>query len=148
VPPLEILKIIVNQYILVTRISWQEEQDDTFRSILGNLIKGKQFDVIILLYHRLQYVQSFFNNPNNICENVNLLTGSSIGRQLLKIFTNEKPLKSWLINKDLIFLLLQKKERKLLQKILQSSLFLIHQIDENGNDPLLYICLKVRGCRY
>jgi len=144
----EILKIIIDQYNLVTRISWQEEQDDTFRSILRNLIKGKQLDVILFLYHHLQHVQSFFNNLNHICENVNLLTGSSIGRQLLKIFTDEKPLKSWLISKDLIFLLLQKKERKLLQKILQSSSFLIHQVDEDGNDPLLYICLKVRGCRY
>ncbi len=144
----EILKIIVDQYVLITRISWQEDQDDLFRSILRTLIKRNRLDVIFLLYHRLQHVQSYFNKPNNICQNVNILTGSSTGRQLLKIFMDEKPLKSWLTSKDFVFLLLQKKERKLLEKLLRSSSFLIHQIDEDGNDLLLYICLKVRGCRH
>jgi ankyrin repeat protein len=48
----------------------------------------------------------------------------------------------------LLFLLLKKKECQVLQKILRSSSELIHQVDEDGNDPLLYICLKVRGCRH
>jgi ankyrin repeat protein len=25
---------------------------------------------------------------------------------------------------------------------------LAHQLDEDGNNPLLYVCLKVRGCRH
>jgi hypothetical protein len=144
----EILKIIIDQYILSARTSWQEEQDNAFRSILSDLLKKNRLDILHLLYHRLQYVQSYFNQPNNIYQNVNILTGSSKGRQLFKIFINETPLKSWLISKELIFMLLRKKERKFLQKLLQTSPFLIHQIDEDGNDLLLYTCLKVRGCRH
>ena len=50
--------------------------------------------------------------------------------------------------KDLIFILLDKKERILLKKILKLSPNLIHQLDDDGNDPLLYICLNVSGCRH
>jgi hypothetical protein len=128
---------------------WQEEQESIFRSILCDLIKRNRVDVILLLYYRLPQVQSYFNNSNNLDQNVNILIGSSTGRQLLKIFIDEKPCQSWLSSKALLFLLLQKKERHLLQKILRSSsLSLIHQVDADGNDPLLYISLKVRGCRH
>ncbi|CAF4506194.1 unnamed protein product, partial [Rotaria sp. Silwood2] len=38
--------------------------------------------------------------------------------------------------------------RKLLEKLLKLSPYLINQLDEKGNDPLLYILLKVHGCRH
>jgi ankyrin repeat protein len=104
--------------------------------------------MVFMLYSHLQTVQSYFNRPNNIRRNVNMLTGSPERRELFKIFTDLKPLKSWIVSKDLLFLLLQKKERTLLEKLFRSSLFLINQVDENGNNPLLYICLKNRGCRH
>jgi hypothetical protein len=144
----EILKIIIEQYILSARTPWQEEEDNTFRSILSDLLKKNRLDILLLLYYRLQYVQSYFNKPTNIDRNVNILTGSLIGRQLFQIFINETPLKSWLISQELIFMLLRKKERKFLQKLLRISPILIHQVDEDGNNLLLYTCLKVRGCRH
>ena len=143
-----IFELIVNENISTSTTQWEEEQENEFRLILTNLIKADLLSVILILYHRLSNIQSYFNKPNNIHRNVNILTGISTGRELFKIFLNEQPLKTWLINKDLLFLLLQKKERTLLEKLLKSSSFLINQIDEYGNDPLLYMCLKVRGCRH
>jgi hypothetical protein len=144
----EILKILVHENVLTEMTPWDEDQINRFRLIFSNLLERNRLDVILLLYHQLENVRSYFDNPNLIHQNVNMLTGSSTGRQLFKIFTDEKPLKTWLTSKDLIFSLLKKKERKLIEKILRSSSFLIHQVDEHGNDPLLYICLNVRGCRH
>jgi hypothetical protein len=144
----KILEIVVNENALTSTPTWQEDEDNAFRVILSTFIKSNRLYTIIFLYIRLQNVGCYFNKSNNIRQNVNMLTGSSQGRRLFKIFLDEKPLKSWLISKDLLFLLLQKKERTLLEKILRSSSFFINQVDEDGNDPLLYICLKVRGCRH
>ncbi|CAF4484387.1 unnamed protein product, partial [Rotaria sp. Silwood2] len=47
-----------------------------------------------------------------------------------------------------MFILLQKRERKLLEKLLKSSLSLLTQLDDDGNDPLLYVCLKVGDSRH
>jgi hypothetical protein len=33
------------------------------------------------------------------------------------------------------------------KKLFTLSPSLIDRLDTNGNDPLLYVCLKVRGCR-
>ncbi|CAF4660848.1 unnamed protein product [Rotaria sp. Silwood2] len=41
-----------------------------------------------------------------------------------------------------------REKRKLLEKLLKLSPYLINQLDEKGNDPLLYIRLKVHGCRH
>ncbi len=54
----------------------------------------------------------------------------------------------WLANIDLLFILLQKKECKLIKKLVKILPSVVHQWDEDGNDPLLYVCLKVRGCRH
>jgi hypothetical protein len=143
-----ILEIIIDENVLTSTVTWQENEDNAFRLILDDLIKDGQLAVVFILYHRLQNVQSYFNKPNNIRRNVNMLTGSPERRELFKIFMDVKPVKSWIVSKDLLFLLLQKKERILLKKLFTSSSFLINQVDEDGNDPLLYICLKVRGCRH
>lgn len=42
----EILKLIVDQFVLITRLPWQKDQDNTFKSILHNLIKITRLDVI------------------------------------------------------------------------------------------------------
>ncbi|UJR06906.1 hypothetical protein I4U23_011196 [Adineta vaga] len=61
--------------------------------------------------------------------------------------TDEKPFETCLANKDLVFILLQKKERKLLEKVLPLSPSLIDELDGNGYHLSCYVCLKVHGCR-
>ncbi|CAF0891761.1 unnamed protein product [Adineta steineri] len=50
--------------------------------------------------------------------------------------------------KQVFFLLLKKRERKLLEQLLQSSPEFINELDEDENDALLYTCLKVSGLRH
>ncbi|CAF4233763.1 unnamed protein product, partial [Adineta steineri] len=79
---------------------------------------------------------------------VDIMTRNQYNRQVFEILIDEKPLETWVQSKELAFILLEKKERKFLEKILKLSPFLVHQINENGNNLLLHICLKVRGCRH
>ena len=144
----EILNIVIDIYSATGTTSWQDDVNDSFQSILGDLINKNRLDVINVIYHRLDHVRYFFNQSSNCRTMVDKMTRSKIGRQLLKTFMDEKPLETWITKKDLVFVLLQKKERKLLERLLKLYPFLIHQLDENGNDPLLHICLKVRGCRH
>jgi ankyrin repeat protein len=69
-------------------------------------------------------------------------------RQLLHELLDEKHWRMWLANTDLLFILLKKKECKLIIKLVKLLPSFIHRLDEDGNDPLLYVCLKVRGCRH
>ncbi|CAF1202197.1 unnamed protein product [Rotaria sordida] len=63
--------------------------------------------------------------------------------------TYDKPIRTWLTtNTNLLFILLEKKECKLVKQLLNLSPSFIHRLDEDGNDPLLYVCLKVCGCRH
>jgi hypothetical protein len=144
----EILKIIVDECALLTTVLWRDDEDDNFRLQLDNLIKRNRLDVILLIYHRLEHVRCYFNRPNNMRQNVNMMTGSSTGRQLFRILLDEKPSPTWLTNTDLMFLLLKKKERQFFERLFKLSLFDFHQQDEDGNDLLLYACLKIRGCRH
>ncbi|UJR32385.1 hypothetical protein I4U23_019847 [Adineta vaga] len=143
----EILNIIIEENVLTSILSWQDEQNNTFQSIFSKLIQQNQVDIILQLYRELPTVRSYFNQSKHLIRNVNILTGSSTGRQIFKLFFDEEPLQPWLVNRELFFLLLSKKERQFLEKILKLSPDLIHTKDENGNNPLVYICLKVRGCR-
>jgi hypothetical protein len=147
---IEIFKILLDEYMLLEPTTiWDDENSiDRFRHILDGLARTNRFDVLLLVYCYYKPVQKFFNNPNNIQQNVNMLTGSRERRQLFHRFIDGKPCESWLSGQDLIFILLQKKERKLIEKLLKSLSFLIDQVDKVGNNLLLYVCLKVSGCRH
>ena len=53
-----------------------------------------------------------------------------------------------LAQQHVLFILLDKKEHKWLKELLRISPDLVNQLDEQGNDPLLYITLNVSGCRH
>ncbi|CAF2785736.1 unnamed protein product [Rotaria sp. Silwood2] len=145
----EILNIIIDNYVSTVTAPWDENLNEKFRSILSSLIKKNRLDIVLLLHRRIEHVQHFFNQlRNNPRKGINFMTGSRIGRELFNILIEKKPLETCFTDKELLFILLQKKERKSLQKLLQLSPLLLDQSDENGNDPLLYVCLKVRGCRH
>jgi len=146
---LEIFQILLDEYMLLPIIErYDENLTDRFRFILEGLMKLNRFDVILLIYRYYKPVRNFFNNRMNIRKNVNMMTENRIRRKFFSKLIEEKPLENWLINEDLIFILLEKKERKLLEKLLKSSLSLIHQLDQYGNTLLLYTCLKVSGSRH
>ncbi|CAF1295423.1 unnamed protein product [Adineta ricciae] len=143
----EVLNIIVEENILMPALPWQEEDDRAFQSIFAKLIEQNRLDVLLLIYHQLPIVRLYFEESKNLSKTLNILTGSSPGRQLLKLFFDEKPVETWLISKEFFFLLLSKKERQFIERILKLKPELVHTMDEYGNNPLMYVCLKVRGCR-
>ncbi|CAF3372914.1 unnamed protein product [Rotaria socialis] len=76
------------------------------------------------------------------------MTANRKRRKLFGALLNGRQSSTWLINSNLLWILLQKKERKLVKQLLKLSPLLINRLDEDGNDLLLYVCFKVRGCRH
>jgi hypothetical protein len=143
----EILKIVINEHGREANESWHDYMGYTFRKILTQLIEKRRLDVIKYLQSYFGF-QDFFNNTNYIRRCVNIMTKNRSGRRLFCEIMDDKSLNLLFSKKDLLFIFLDKKERKLFEKLLKLSPDLIHQIDEDGNDPLLYICLKVSGLRH
>jgi len=143
----EILKIVVEEYLMKTHEPWRDYTKDRFLEIFKELIANKRIDIIKYIYSHVQ-LQQYFNEPKYIREWVNIMTRNQSGRRFFSMIIDDRSLDLLFPKKHLIFILLDKKERKLLEKLLKISPCLIHQLDEEGNDPLLYICLKVNGCRH
>jgi hypothetical protein len=76
------------------------------------------------------------------------MIGNRKKKRLFEIFLNDEQLRTWFINKNVLFILLKKKQVQLSKHLLKLSPALIYRLDQEGNDPLLYICLEVRGCRH
>ncbi|CAF4251705.1 unnamed protein product, partial [Rotaria sp. Silwood2] len=145
---LEILKIVLDEYGLQLSTPWNERYTRMFEETVVRLIEKDRIDVILFIYRQNELVRDFFNKPSDNRKNVDMITASKAGRQLFAMLLDEKSLGLWFTNKDLMFILLQKRERKLLEKLLKSSLSLLTQLDDDGNDPLLYVCLKVGDSRH
>jgi hypothetical protein len=143
----EILKIVIDEYVMKENGPWDDNSKYNFRRILNHLIDNQRLDVIKHIYRHFGF-QDFFIKPEHIRESVNLMTKNRLARRFFCTIMDDKSLDLLFSKKDLLFILLDKKERKLLKVILKLSPSLIHQLDENGNDPLLYICLNVSGCRH
>lgn len=143
---IEILIIILHEYIQKHRISYDEY--NFVQSILIPLINNERSDIIRCIYSNDEYGWNLFKKSWNNEKYIKIMTGNSKKRQLLHALVDEKHLRMWLANTDLLFILLQKKECKLLKKLVKLLPSLVHQLDEDGNDPLLYVCLKVQGCRH
>ncbi|CAF3348847.1 unnamed protein product [Rotaria socialis] len=143
----ELLKIVIDEYVTIANEPLDEFLTYEFRDVFKNLFKNRRLDVLSHLYRDVQFEQ-FFNIGNYTREYLDIMTRSQDGRKLFYKMLDDNLLESIFSEKKLIFILLDKKERKLLEKLLKSSPHLIHQLDEDGNDPLLYICIKVYGCRH
>jgi len=144
---LEILKIVVDEYAIKANQQWDEYLLDRFQQILKKLIKEHRLDVIKYIQDHIQLKQ-FIIQPNHTRECLNIITRNQLERRYFCKIANDNLLDLVFSQQHLIFILLDKKERKLLEKMLKLSPYLIHQLDEDGNDPLLYITLKVYGCRH
>lgn len=142
----EILRIILDQYTLNDTTPCDD--DDTFQQVFTNLLEKDQFDVIRFMYSENEHVRNLFHGPRSSRQIVDLMTGNQKRRQLFHALLDQKQSRACLTSTHLLFVLIQKKEYKLVRHLLKLTPSLAHQLDENGNDPLLYVCLKVRGCRH
>ncbi|UJR13341.1 hypothetical protein I4U23_000359 [Adineta vaga] len=143
----EILKIVIDDYFMQSYGAWDDHFKTRFKQIFKQLIEKKRLDVIKYIYFYFRF-EDFFNESKYLRECVNLLTRNRLERRFFDVIMNDVSLDSLFSKKHLIFVLLDKKERKLVKNLLILSPDLIHELDEDGNDPLLYICLKVFGCRH
>ncbi|CAF0897608.1 unnamed protein product [Adineta ricciae] len=143
----EILGAIINDYFLNSYEAWDDQFKNTLKEIFKKLIEKKRLDVIKYIYFYFRF-EDFFNDSKYVRECINLMTGNRSDRRFFSMIMDDASLDSLFFKKTLLFILLQKKERKLIEKILMLSPNLIDELDENGNDPLLYICLRVNGCRH
>ncbi|CAF1590667.1 unnamed protein product, partial [Didymodactylos carnosus] len=145
---MEILKIILDEYSRKETALWNECFSDAFRLILQNLIKNDRIDVILVIYRHNELVHDFFQKPWNSRKNLDMMTGNRMGRQLFCVLLDENPLGPWFTSTDMLFILLQKRECKYVKKLLKLIPSLIDRCDEDGNTLLLFVCLKVGGCRH
>lgn len=113
------MKILLDKYLLLPIIEqYDEDLNDQFRYILNGFIRINRLDIILLIYRYYKPIKDFFNNQINLRKNINIMTANKIGRKLFSKFLDEKPLENWLINKDLIFILLEKNERKIIKNFI------------------------------
>jgi hypothetical protein len=146
---IEILKTILDENILNASTFYHQDSSYRLSQLVGHLFKCDRLDIILVILHYNEYnenaLQACWNDPKF----VSVLTGNPKRRRLFYSLLDDKSIGTCLaLNTDLLFILLQKKECKLMKKLFRLSPSLIHRLDADGNDPLLYICLKVRGCRH
>ncbi|CAF1055498.1 unnamed protein product [Adineta steineri] len=90
----------------------------------------------------------FFDTQDDIRKLLCVMLGSRQGRQLFNKFIDQKLLKSWWTNGQWLFFLFDSKANGFLKKLFDIYPSLIHMLDKDGNNPLLYVCLTVDGRRY
>ena len=142
-----ILKILFDE-MAERQIVWDEQCDASFKNRLRNLIRTERLDLILFIDRQGSLMSDFLNRSANFGQLIDMMTGSRAARRLLQQLLETKPPVSWLSSAKLLFVLLEKKECRSIRKLLQRIPTLIHQLDEEGNDPLLFVCLKVSGCRH
>ena len=142
----EILRISLDQHTLKDPVC--SDDDDTFHRIFTNLLKHDQRDVIRFIYNASDRVQNIIHGFKFNRKVVDLMTADRKRRQLSYALFSGKSTRTYLKSTNLWFVLLQKKECKLVKQLLKLTPSLAHKLDEDGNDPLLYVCHNVRGCQH
>ncbi|CAM4828893.1 unnamed protein product [Rotaria magnacalcarata] len=144
----ELLKILQDEYYLQIIIPWNENSKDSFTRALNRLFQMNYIDLILLIYRHNEILRTFFNTTDYIERNIDIMIGNRMRKQLLNTLIDEKPLALCFINRNFLLRLLDKKQFQILKKIIELSKSVLNLIDDDGNDLLLYLCLKVRGCRH
>jgi hypothetical protein len=143
----EILKILFDENILNPTIT-DFNSSHTYSQYLGNLFICNRFDLVSTIFHHNEHVRDAFENCWDDPKFVGILTGDSIRRRVFQSVLDDASIETWLATTtNLLFILLQKRECRYVKKLFNLSPSLIDRLDTDGNDPLLYVCLKVRGCR-
>ncbi|CAF0840015.1 unnamed protein product [Adineta steineri] len=144
---MEVLKIFM-QEVTGKEILLDDYSNSVFQEGLTNLIDTNRLDIIEYVFRQNNFIHNFFTRSAHCYKLINTITGTLSRRQMFQRFLDEEVPEPWLTSAALLFILLKKKECKWIKKLLQLDSKLIHEVDEDGNDPLLYICLKVKGCRH
>ncbi|CAF1271294.1 unnamed protein product [Adineta steineri] len=144
----ELIKILLNEY-LKTITAWNDDwSKHLFTRTLNRFIKNDHIDTILMMYQQNQLFRNYFHMTNYIEENMNIMLGSRMGKQLFNQLIDENSLNTCFTTRKCLFELLNKKQFQILKKIIKLSISVLNETDENGNDLLLYLCLKVHGCRH
>ena len=61
------------------------------------------------------------------------------GQTFLQFFIDQQPLSAWVTDRQVIFLLVQKKENQSIAKLLRTGFLSVDQVDKKGNDLLLHL---------
>ena len=148
VSQVEILKILFERGILNPPVCNADGPDTLWKQV-GNIITCNRLDLILTLLHYNEHIHHRFANCWNNSNLINMLIGTPAQRrQILQPILEHPEAGLWLSSMtNLLFILLQKKQCKLIKRFINRFPCLINRLDEEGNDPLLYTCLKVRGCR-
>ncbi|CAF1003499.1 unnamed protein product [Adineta steineri] len=145
---MEIIKILLNELSLALNESCDDEPNHSLVYALYRLIRYDRMDIFLVMYRHNKTVRDLFQKTDYMEKNVNIMLGNHKRKQLLNQLIDEKPLNTCFTTKKFLFQLLSKKQFEMVKKLLKLSISVLNEIDEDGNDILLYLCLKVRGCRH
>ncbi|CAF1487460.1 unnamed protein product [Adineta steineri] len=145
---MELLKILLNEFNLDLNESCDDDPNHSLAYALNRLIKTDRMDIVLMMYRHNKTVRDLFQKTDYMEKNVDIMLGNHKTKQLLNQLIDEKPLNTCFTTRKFLFQLLGKKQFEMVKKLLKLSISVLNEIDENGNDILLYLCLKVRGCRH
>ncbi|CAF1057355.1 unnamed protein product [Adineta steineri] len=98
---------------------------------LNRLIKTDRMNIFLMMYRHNKSVRDLFQKTDFIEKNVNIMLGNHKIKQLFNQLIDQKPPNTCFTTRKFLF-----------------QLIILNEIDEDGNDILLYLCLKARGCRH
>ncbi|CAF0882332.1 unnamed protein product [Rotaria sordida] len=145
---IELLKILLDQSNLHMTIPWTDNTNHSFTQALNHLIENDCMNIVLMMHRHNQFLRNFLHTTDYIEKFINIMLGNYKRKQLFKQLLDEKPLNACFIRKEFLFQLLNKKQFQMLKKIITLSNAVLNELDEDGNDLLLYLCLKVHGCRH
>lgn len=132
----EIIKFTLEHYSAAADLL--NNQDISISGLVESLVRETQFSMIEYLLHQ-SFIQNYFRNEVDIRLWLKKTLGTGAGRQLFDGIL-DKPIANSLFSKrKLFFALLDLREQKFLERMLIISPDLINELDDEGNDPLLYM---------
>ncbi|UJR12442.1 hypothetical protein I4U23_016618 [Adineta vaga] len=146
----EIMKLIIDEY--AKRIPIVKEMNsrvnDHFIAFVKHLSISGQFNELLYFYQYSSHFNERFHQDINRVQILDILRLTQQSRQFLDKLIDQQILDSWLNNAKWLFHLVEKEEIQSLEKVLRTYPSLKNAVDDDGNDLLLYACLKVTGHRY
>lgn len=145
---IEILKILQDKFYHLWLVSPNESYQNLLKDLLNCLFLQNSTYVTLLMHRYNDLFREFFCTSDYLEKDINKIIGNRTRQQMLKSMIDEKLFGLGFTKKNFLFRLLDTKQFQILRKIISLSKSVLNTIDEDGNDLLLYVCLKVGGCRH
>ena len=142
---LEIIKLTFEE--IDVQLFSPEEFDYPITSAVKRFITTQRFDILKYFSHQ-ELFHNVLSTPIFIRICINRMTRNRTDRHTFAMLLKDPSTSHIFAQQHVLFILLDKKEHKWLKELLRISPDLVNQLDEQGNDPLLYITLNVSGCRH